>query len=311
MVKGFLMIYKHQFQLEFMNKILKNKSGSALLVSILIMAVLLIVGLGINRLIVNELRIERNLIAGGQAYYAAEGASELALLDIKANLAGYEGDYGGDMGNGAEYAYEIFALGEIWPCDIYGEKVYEDENTGDLWRVLEVEESVMVALFSDDGEDITEMEGFRLDYALEMGFEGMLRWKILGIAGNGLTEAISDYEEVYGGQFGYFYANNKTSGYYDDLGESWGGRQYVFVEEYNVADFLREHDYNYLILTNNSEEDVDLRVKLSEGDNDFVCEYVGIEADGLNGELVQQIDVFVKEGEPLPVFDFVLWEKEN
>ncbi|MFH1298364.1 MAG: pilus assembly PilX N-terminal domain-containing protein [Patescibacteria group bacterium] len=294
-----------------MNKnLLTNRKGSALLVSILITAVMLVVGLGINRLIVVELRVERSLVQGGEAYYAAEGASELALLDIKANLAGYEASgEEATLDNGASYDYEISALGPVWPCDVYGDKVYDNE--GELWRVLEVEESVIVPLFSDDGEDLTHLEDFKLDMTMDAGLPGSLRWKILGINGaSRLTEAISDYEDIHGGGFYNWYANSKTAGYYQDLGGSWGGRQYVFIEEYNVSQFLRDHEYNYLILTNLSAGDYDVYVRLTDGDSDFVCEYVGVEADGFNGDFVQQIDTFVKEGEPLPVFDFVLWEKE-
>ena len=297
-----------------MEKLIKNRDASALLVAILIMSLLLVVGLGVNRLIIVEMKVERGLLQGGQSYYSAEGASELALHEIVASITGYEGGDSGEFDSGVAYEYEILALSDVWPCDVYGDKVFEDED-GVLWRVLEVEESVMIPLFLEE----EKMEEFKVEYFVETdsGFsDDLLRWKILGINSAGLTEAISDYEEV---SAGLNTATAPTSfetidfaGTYKDYGGSWGGREYWFVEE-SIGTFLGAHDYNYLILTHVMEDASDenlLYLRLSEGDTDFVCEYVKIEAEGSYGEYVQQIDVLMKEGEPLPVFDFVLFEKE-
>lgn len=293
-----------------MNKIgFKNKSGNALLIAILIMAVLLVFGLGINRLIVKELRVEKTLIEGGQAYYSAEGASELAMYDIQTNLAGYEvSDVGGVVESEAGYTYDIVARGETWPCDMYGGQVVFDD-AGDLWRVIKPEESVMVPLFA--GTD--KIEGFKIDYYTDTAdLSENLRWKILGISQIGLTEAISNYEEDL--SLGSFTARDENAYYYKDGGYSWGGRIYSMTFE-SVENFLSTHDYNYLILTNiySGEDGVyeDLYVRLSEADIDLVCEYVKVEADGSLGDYIQQIDTYIKKGEPLPVFDFVMWEKDR
>jgi len=298
-----------------MNKIIKirEKAGNALLIAILIMSVLLVFGLGINRLIIKEFQVERAMLQGGQAYYSAEGASELGLYDIKTNLAGYEvEDQTGEVESTAGYDYSISALGDYWPCDMYGGQVVEDDDD-QMWRVLAPEESVMVPLFS--GTD--KLSNFKIEYYTEIvSSDQSLRWKILGINENsGMTEAISNYEDdVYGGSLE---ASSVSAYYYKDYGREWGGRIYWMTME-DISTFLDGHDYPYLILTNVSEDQSydDMYVKLSDGEDlsgdamQIVCEYVKVEADGLMADYIQQIDAYIKRGEPLPVFDFVLWEKE-
>ncbi|OIP80073.1 hypothetical protein COW94_01115 [Candidatus Peregrinibacteria bacterium CG22_combo_CG10-13_8_21_14_all_44_10] len=295
---------------------IKDNRASALLVAILIMSVLMVMGLGINRLIIAELRIERTLVGGGQAYYSAEAGTELALYDIVSNVDGYEvTDETGELPNSVLYSYSIDARSDIWPCDVYGDKVYEDDS-GVLWRALEPEESVMTPLFYDDGSSILNMGDFQVYYMVttETGIyptDEVVRWKILGIDQSGFTEAISSYDEVSGGTSSWT-ALTKESGSYQSVGASWGGREYEWADQ-NVSNFLNSHYYNYLIITNVIQDPSladRLYVRLDSSNTEFVCEYVKAEADGINGEYVQQIDVYMKEGEPLPVFDFVLFEKD-
>lgn len=281
----------------------KNKSGSALLIAMLIMAVLLVAGLGINKLIVAELRVERTLVEGGQAYYLAEGASELGLYDVVTNESGYEASKEADG-----YAYSIVAKGDVWPCDDYGDLVEEDD-AGDLWRILEREKSVTIPL--------GKLSDFKLyfDYETITGVSPLgeaLRWKILGIDENGFTEAISGYDELSGA--GYWQALAHNAGSYQQAGFSWGGRLWEWLAGENVSNFLKDHKYNYLIITNviqDGNEGDRLLIRIDSGDDEFVCEYMKVEADGMVGEYIQQIDAYMKEGEPLPVFDFVLWEVSN
>lgn len=297
----------------------KNKNGSALLVAILIMAVLLVFGLGINILIVMEMKVERGLVSGGQAYYSAEGASEVAMYDIVTNIEGYEvTDETGVLSNDSEYVYSIEAMGTVWPCYEYGDKVYIDDS-GVMWRVLETEESVMIPLFYDDGTDVGKITDFILYYyTMDEGgiypINEVLRWKVVGIdEQSGLTEAISAYD-ILSGLPSSFNSATKTGGYYMDLGAVWGGREYEYIDS-NLKSFLESHNYNYLTITNVVDEasDVqyDLYVRMDNANSEFVCEYVKVMADGMFGDYTQKIDAFIKEGEPLPVFDFVLWEKES
>ncbi|HAU40298.1 MAG: hypothetical protein UV80_C0001G0056 [Candidatus Peregrinibacteria bacterium GW2011_GWF2_43_17] len=292
----------------------KHKEGSALLVAILIMAVLLVFGLGINILIVMEMKAERGLVSGGQAYYSAEGAVEMAMYDVVTNMKGYEVvDEAGSLSNEADYVYSIEAMGETWPCYEYGDKIYTDD-AGAMWRVLETEESVMIPLFDDAGK-ITNFTLYY--YTMDEGgifpTGEVLRWKVIGInEDSGLTEAISAYDILMGFPSS-FESAMKTGGYYMDIGTTWGGREYEYLEA-NLKSFLELHSYNYLTVTNvvNEESDMeyDLYVRMSDANVEFVCEYVKVVADGTFGDYVQKIDSFMKEGEPLPVFDFVLWEKD-
>lgn len=66
------------------------RRGSALLVALLIMGVLMTLSLGMSSLVIREIRQTADLVAAGKAYYAAEAGIENALYDLATNLPGYE-----------------------------------------------------------------------------------------------------------------------------------------------------------------------------------------------------------------------------
>ncbi len=66
------------------------KKGSALLVAILMMGILMILTLGLSDLVIREIRQTTDVVAAGKAYFAAEAGVEDALLDLHQNLPGYE-----------------------------------------------------------------------------------------------------------------------------------------------------------------------------------------------------------------------------
>lgn len=67
-----------------------SKSGSALLVAILVMGVLMVLTLGMSDLVIREIRQTKDLVASGKAYFSAEAGIENALLDLHENAPGYE-----------------------------------------------------------------------------------------------------------------------------------------------------------------------------------------------------------------------------
>ena len=66
------------------------RSGSALLVAILVMGILMTLTLGLSDLVIREIRQTGDMVAAGKAYFAAEAGVENALLDLHDNLPGYE-----------------------------------------------------------------------------------------------------------------------------------------------------------------------------------------------------------------------------
>ncbi len=68
----------------------KLKKGSALLITILMMGLLMTLTLGISSLVLREIKINQSIVDSNKAYYAAEAGVENALLELKKNLAGFE-----------------------------------------------------------------------------------------------------------------------------------------------------------------------------------------------------------------------------
>lgn len=68
----------------------KLKQGSALLITILMMGLLMTLTLGISSLVLREIKINQSIVDSNKAYYAAEAGVENALLRLKKNSAGYE-----------------------------------------------------------------------------------------------------------------------------------------------------------------------------------------------------------------------------
>ncbi len=76
-----------------MKKLLKQsgvKKGSALLITILMMGVLMTFTLGISTLVIREIKVTQSIVDANKAYYASEAGVEHALLGLTKNLAGYE-----------------------------------------------------------------------------------------------------------------------------------------------------------------------------------------------------------------------------
>lgn len=325
---NFSMIKKNPPLVEVKKLVLK-KEGSALLISFLLMMVLLIFGMGISQLLLREIRVERNVIQAGQAYFGAEGGIEEALLKIKENLPGYQNPGEGSFENGVAYAYQIKAQGSKVPCSWSGEE----------WRTLEVQESASLPLFKAGEEGSLKIENFKVEFFVDRPENSLqdikgkvLRWKILGLDADNKTEAISDYlaagsDENNPASFGAAEdsaadVDYTTASYYQRSGST-----YAFFEEYSIDTFLDNHEANYLVLTNvidldsqksrileaadPSENQLKFRiVSPDDEERSYVCEDVLIESDGTAGQLQQSMDVALKLGSPLPVFDFALYRTE-
>lgn len=301
-----------------------KQQASALLLSFFMMTLLLTVSLGVSFLLIRDVDTVRTVVAGTQASYAAEGASELGLHILKESLPGYEPQLDFAFANASLASLNINARGSVVPCSA----------TGVEWGVLHANESAQLSLFAQvdaEGQRTEKLENFYVEFyvgdaqgrALPLNGD-VLRWKILGNK-NGKTEAISEFipmesakrspenPSIFGSAIppdravptGYSHAK-----YYQQV-----GRSYVFNPAYPIKQFLTEHDLNTLILTNvvqvTGGENIYFR--LHSVDVEAVCDYVSLDSRGNQsfGSARQDLDTQVKEGENLPVFDFVLYNTDG
>jgi len=90
-----------------MKNIFKNlgeKKGSALLIALLMMGVLMTLTLGISTLVLREIRVTQSIVDANKAYYAAEAGVERALYELSKSLPGAQpkGDYPVAVSGGAD-----------------------------------------------------------------------------------------------------------------------------------------------------------------------------------------------------------------
>jgi len=107
--------YKPRFRKEiwtclkvvFMTK--KNEEGSSLLITILIMAAILAIAMGISKLSLGEIKISREFPQSFVAYYAAESGIEQGLYAdlVTANPKGTASDFSGSLNADTTYIVEF------------------------------------------------------------------------------------------------------------------------------------------------------------------------------------------------------------
>ena len=204
-------------------EIFTNKKGTALLVALLVMGVLISISLAISSLVLREVRITADFLDAGKAYYAAESGIEVALFELEDNLPGWEPGVDED----GEYAYlkvddEFDVVSEYkvknrcnaYPC--FDDEDYEGIDGipfDKLYDVLELNESITIPLFVADENvegGIANVEDFVVEYFVKFdpvddlvfankwdisGWD-VLRWKVFGINGNDKTGTISDFTAV-------------------------------------------------------------------------------------------------------------------
>ncbi|MBD3361048.1 hypothetical protein GF366_04595 [Candidatus Peregrinibacteria bacterium] len=203
------------------NKIVTNRKGTALLVALLVMGVLIAISLALSGLILREIRTTKEVLDAGRAFYAAESGIEVALYKLNNNLPGWEPE---DEYVPLKIDDEYLAVGEYsventcsaYPCfDEDYDRDSADEYLRAYYDVLELNETITIPLFvvkNVEGElthvpvgDFT-VEFFApfdpkihfkedLVETFKENLHGwdILRWKVFGIRENGYTEAITDF----------------------------------------------------------------------------------------------------------------------
>lgn len=320
---------------------MNKKKASALLLSFFLMSVLILVAISVSILVVKDLSTVRTIVGGTQAYYAAEGVTERGLQDLKDNLPGYESEYLGIRFLDSVVATLVgTARAQVDPDDL----TVPCANEGGGWHALGPNESVQIPLFAqtDSAGTIEAIPYFYVSFyagqedgevdSTSILSKDVLRWKILGRTGTvgdpGLTEAMSEYIPLYDGGSGlddnYNSETNPTSfgpaadsvfpGFQDGKFDSSSSGA-TFDAGYPISTFLENHVYNYLVLTNiitESTSNETIFYKFHSLDVAPVCEYVNLAASGSStyGSAQQDLNTLVKEGESLPVFDFVIYHTD-
>lgn len=199
-------------------KFITNRKGTALLVAMLVMGVLISVSLALSGLILRETRITKEFLDSGRAYYAAESGIEMGLYGVKKNLPGWMPSGVNDQGYkyakidnefGSVSEYQVESRCQAYPCfdesfDVRG------ADPKAFYDVLDLNESITIPLFvvNDDGTKVP-VEHFTVEFfapfnpqsdlkiantALLSGWD-IMRWKIFGIKNQApkVTESISDF----------------------------------------------------------------------------------------------------------------------
>lgn len=204
----------------------KTKKGSALIIALLLMGILMTLALGLSNLVIREVRITTDIINSGKAYYAAESGIESALLDLHQNLPGYEtqdGMYKGkqgafDLNEDLTYEYSIQNKTHTYPfvdTEIINKEIAQESPKKYQYNELGLSDSISIPLFTvgDDGK-VKRITNFRIEFFIDAEIllqykhsdsnglvVDMLRWKITGIKNKSgfFTESIGDYMPVFDG----------------------------------------------------------------------------------------------------------------
>jgi hypothetical protein len=206
-------------------KLLKNRNGTALIVALLVMGVLMAISLALSALVLRESVVTREFLDAGQSFYAAESASEIGLYGVKNNLPGWEPVDGVavpiSVGENAVAELKVMNKCRAYPC-FDGGYDFDGKTSGFVpeakafYATLGLNESVTIPLFvmGDDGKP-QEITDFNVEFyanfkpddikitknGLNVSDWDVLRWKIVGLNDSiqgkpPMTESISDFTAV-------------------------------------------------------------------------------------------------------------------
>jgi len=200
-----------------MNKALKTRKGSSLIVTLLLMAILLTLTLGLSMLTISEIRQTGDIVGAGKAYYAAEAGIETALLELNEHLPGFQTkSVSGADADGwilvelddLSYSYRIGNQGDKYPyfeddspvfltpgIGITKQALYQ-QHPEETYNILGLNQTVTIPLFIDcgDGSSFKDVKKWLLQYyvdfdtdpdnKLQLGTKiqdfDILRWKLFG-----------------------------------------------------------------------------------------------------------------------------------
>lgn len=203
---------------------LKNREGTALLVAMLVMGVLISVSLALSSLVLRQTRVTKDFLDSTKAYYAAESGIELGLFGVNHELPGWEP--GSTDANGYKYLkidqdlnsvgeYKVANRCQAYPCfaDDYD---VDHADPKAFYDVLGLNESITIPLFivkeDENGNQVkVPVKNFVVEFfapfdpktdlkiADSNNISGwdIMRWKVFGIRNQAnppqVTESISDF----------------------------------------------------------------------------------------------------------------------
>lgn len=199
-----------------------ERDGSALLVALLVMGILMTLTLGLSSLVVREIGQTSDAVEAGKAYYAAEAGIEQALYELSERLPGYEtGDWVNVDEEFLDYRYNINNKGDSIPYFPPDEPVFltpdnavpadflYTDRPSETYNVLGLNETVTIPLFTDNGDGTYEdVDRFLVQYYVDFEIADqlksagwklenfdVLRWKVFGNPESDTlkTDAISDF----------------------------------------------------------------------------------------------------------------------
>lgn len=323
----------------------KHNEGSALLISLIIMGILMMLATGVSELLIGTLRDSRSLLERTEAWYGAESGIERGLKAVIENPPGFEETDRAysftDTRTPTSYGYSIRAVAAKYPdVDPF---LREEEK----FASLGLNESITIPLFRGTNPDDT-VEHFILEYFISPKIASLggfiendldiLRWKVFGISKeSGATEVMNEFVPANAGsspesptcfgtdaQCAYtgatFYQKTATG-------------EYEIHKPYLIENFLSTHRQNFLVLTNylNTNvivgiEDPDLRKEAAvikyrltnlgggeaNADNKIITlPNITITADGSVGQTQQSIDITIPREKFLPVFNYALYRTDT
>lgn len=188
-------------------KLAGNKSGSALLVAILIMGVFVTVSITLSTIIFREVNNTKALLDLGRAYYSAESGIEEALFHLNTELPGFHvSDKPGRVSKDAVFEYSMKNICNGYPCfdtEEYNVDLVPLEN---FYSVLALNETITIPLFTLEDGEIKSVKNFTVEFfpafdpssdlkIKSIGGWDILRWKLFGMRKEGekyVTESIGD-----------------------------------------------------------------------------------------------------------------------
>lgn len=282
-----------------------RRLGSALLITLLMMGVLTLFGLGLGTLLVREIRVQSEAMRAAQSLYAAEGGVERALLVRTQHDVGYSiaegavvpGTYENGQ-NDASYSYTITATGDSVPCTHELARVGADDAG---YQPLAPEKTVRLPLFYEDpdGVIISNTE-WNLAYKVSQAAE--FRWKLFGLTDEGYTESMNGVVSISGSLSPDWYGDFENTAAFDNT--------FSYTQD-TIQHFLSTHTYPYLVLTNlASADDESAVVYFQLTGASLTCEYARVSGDGQMStfNVSQSVDALIHINTVLPIFDFVLYQ---
>lgn len=316
----------------------KPHEGSALLIALIIMGVLMTLALGVSELMIGTIKDSRILLEKGRAWYAAESGLEQALFEVYNSPPGFENEKTFELnGQNLKYNYKISAAAKQIP----NKEPFEIQFPEDSFDSLPLNESVTIPLFNGTkAEDM--IKRFRVDYyfAPEIKLAGgfvdddldILRVKIFGIAADGVMEVISEFLPADKGNsaasptcFGTETSCYNAAKFYERTTGPSGAKEFNVIKEFPIQTFLQKHTQNFLVLSNIANIDLisgslsssekkkiaAIRYRVIEEDGDDIprltLPYIKLSADGFSNETKQSIDAQISREKTLPVFNYALY----